>query len=181
MNDRQEIEFEIAWLVKYLPKDLSKSRHVEIFQAYLESTDPTIKDIRIREIDGVLTRTVKSFVKSSQETGYTREETKELSKEEFLKLKDKSKNCIRKTRYLYPLLNGLIAEIDVYKKNLEGLVVIEVEFPSIQAYKDFEVPAWFGKEVTDSVGIYPPAIADLSIDEVNKINNKYWQKPHKFE
>ncbi len=59
--------------------------------------------------------------------------------------------------------------------------MVEVEFPSIEDCKKFNPPCWFGKEVTDSYGIYPPFIANLSIEEVNKINQEYTQKPHNFD
>ena len=179
--DKQTLELELAWLVKQLPKDLSKYTSTEIRQAYLASTDPNVKDVRIREKEGVYTYTIKTFVKNPQETGYNREETKKLSESEFSKLCEKADKKIRKIRYFYPLQNKLIAEVDFYKDNLEGLNVIEVEFPSISTFKNFKTPHWFGKEVTDSKGIYPPFIADLSLEEVNKINDRYHQKPHQFD
>lgn len=181
MRNYNEIELELAWLVKYIPKDLNRNSFAKIRQAYLESLDPEIKDIRIREKDGKFTYTIKKFIKSSQETGYTKEETKELSENEFMKLWISAKKKIRKNRYFYPLPDKLIGEIDFYKDNLEGLTVVEVEFPSIQAYKMFKIPNWFGKEVTDSKGIYPPVIAGMTIDEVKKINKRYKQKQHEFE
>ena len=177
----EQIELELAWLVKRLPKDLNKHKSSEIKQAYLENKDPKAKDLRIREKSGVFTQTVKRFVKNSQETGYTSEETKSLSREEFLELWNKAKKKIRKARYFYPLPDGLTAEIDIYKDNLEGLMVVEVEFPSINSYKKFYAPDWFGKEVTDSKGIYPPVIAEMTLEEVDKINKAYKQKPHEFE
>ena len=182
MNEsRHELELELAWLVKFLPQDLHKHKFIEIRQAYIKSLNDKVKDIRVREKEGKYTYTIKRFVKSSQETGYNQEETKEISKEEFLSFWNKADKKIKKIRYLYPLTNGPITEVDIYKDNLEGLTVVEVEFPSISAYKDFNIPNWFGKEVTDSKGIYPPYIANLQIDEVNRINKKYKQKPHKFE
>jgi CYTH domain-containing protein len=39
-------------------------------------------------------------------------------------------------------------EVDVYRGELEGLVVAEVEFPSEEAARAFEPPGWFGEEVT---------------------------------
>ncbi len=179
--NKNTLELELAWLIKSLPKDYLKFKNTNIRQAYIESLDSKIKDIRIREKDGEFTYTVKYFVKSSKETGYTREENKKISKEEFSSLWNKTKKKIKKIRYFYPLSNGLTAEIDIYKDNLEGLIVVEVEFLSISAYQEFKVPDWFGKEVTDSKGIYPPVIADMSIEEVNKINNQYQQEPHEFE
>lgn len=180
-NSSQELELELAWLVKSLPEDLTKYKSTEILQGYIESPDPNIKDIRIREKEGKYTYTIKTFVKNSQETGYNKESTRQLSKEEFTEFWKKASKKIRKVRYFYPLKDSLIAEVDIYKDNLEGLMVVEVEFPSISVYKAFKVPNWFGKEVTDSKGIYPPVIADMTIEEVNKINDNYQQKPHEFE
>lgn len=178
---KDEIELELAWLTRYLPEDLDKCKSTEIKQAYFENSDPEVKDERIREKGGVFTHTIKRFLKSSQETGYTKEETRKLSEKEFLNLWNMAKKKIRKIRYFYSLLNGLTAEVDVYKDNLEGLVVVEVEFPSIESFKKFKKPDWFGKEVTDSKGIYPPVIANMTLQEVDKINRGYVQKPHEFE
>lgn len=181
MKGRQEIELELAWLIKYLPRDFSKHKHTLIRQGYLEGSDRKIKDIRIREKGKNYTYTVKYFVKSSKETGYTKEVTRKLSKEEFDTFWKKASNKTRKIRHYYPLSDGLIAEVDVYKDNLEGLVVAEVEFPSVLSYKSFVKPDWFGKEVTDSKGIYPPFIAGLNMNQVNKINDGYVQKEHEFD
>lgn len=177
---QKEIELELAWLVKDLPDDLDKCDSIKIVQAYLDHEDPQIKDVRVREQDGVYTHTVKRFVKNSQETGYCYEETKKISQEEFLRLLEKSDKKVSKMRYFYPLLHNLTAEVDIYKDNLLGLNVVEVEFSNIGTCEQFETPNWFGKEVTDSKGIYPPFIANLSIKEVNKINDDYKQKPHNF-
>lgn len=53
---------------------------------------------------------------------------------------------LHKTRAKVPLGNSLVAEIDVFHGLLYPLVLIEVELPSIDF--EFEVPSWFGKEVT---------------------------------
>jgi adenylate cyclase len=177
----EELELELAWLVKFLPENLTKLKSIEIKQGYIESSDPKVKDVRIREKEGKFTYTTKTFIKNSQETGYNKESTRQLSKEEFSKLWGKANKKVRKLRYFYPMSENLTAEVDVYQDNLDGLVVVEVEFPSVSAYKAFEVPDWFGKEVTDSKGVYPPVIADMTIEEVKKINEKYRQKPHEFE
>lgn len=177
---QKDIELELAWLIKYLPDDLNKCRSIKIVQGYIDYKDPKIKDIRIREKGDVFTYTVKHFVKNSQETGYCREETKQISQDEFLQLMEKSDKKISKKRYFYPLPQGLTAEVDIYEENLKGFDVVEVEFPSIKACEKFEIPVWFGKEVTDSKGIYPPFIANLPIEEVHEINRRYKQKPHNF-
>jgi adenylate cyclase len=57
---------------------------------------------------------------------------------------------IDKTRHRVPLAggDGLVAEVDVFAGALDGLVRIEVEFPSEAAAHAFDPPAWFGREVT---------------------------------
>jgi adenylate cyclase len=43
----------------------------------------------------------------------------------------------------------LVAEVDEYAGALDGLVVVEVEFPDEATARAFEPPAWFGRELTD--------------------------------
>ena len=39
--------------------------------------------------------------------------------------------------------------VDVFRRNLEGLVLAEIEFEDEEKAKSFLVPEWLGKEVTD--------------------------------
>jgi CYTH domain-containing protein len=55
---------------------------------------------------------------------------------------------LAKTRYYYPFSNGLIAEIDIFKGKLKGLVFVEVEFPDKKLMDSFIPPDWFGKNIT---------------------------------
>jgi adenylate cyclase len=42
-------------------------------------------------------------------------------------------------------------DVDVYRGELEGLIVAEVEFESESASREFEPPEWFGEELTGDV------------------------------
>lgn len=55
---------------------------------------------------------------------------------------------IEKTRYYvsYPLSGQVM--VDVFGGTLAGLIIAEVEFPSLDAY--FVQPLWFDEEVTDN-------------------------------
>ena len=56
---------------------------------------------------------------------------------------------VRKTRYTTSLGNGLIMEFDEYKGALAGLYILEVEFPSENAARNFVLPEGIsGKDVT---------------------------------
>lgn len=51
--------------------------------------------------------------------------------------------------YLHEIVNGLTMEVHAFKGPLAGHVSIEIEFPSRGAARNYIVPAWFGREVTD--------------------------------
>ena len=55
---------------------------------------------------------------------------------------------IKKIRYFIPDGNFTI-ELDIFKGNLEGLIIAEVEFNSIYDIDKFKIPLWFGLEVTN--------------------------------
>nr|WP_321456063.1 CYTH domain-containing protein [uncultured Cohaesibacter sp.] len=55
---------------------------------------------------------------------------------------------VEKTRYVGALSDELKFELDVFHGDLDGLTLVEVEFPSLEAADHFNAPAWFGKDVT---------------------------------
>jgi CYTH domain-containing protein/CHAD domain-containing protein len=57
---------------------------------------------------------------------------------------------VHKTRYRLTL-DGHVGELDVFHDELDGLLLVEVEFQSDDDMAAFEPPAWFGREVTDDV------------------------------
>ncbi len=133
-------EIERKFLIKNLPENLENFTHYEIRQGYI-STDPTI---RLRQQDDNYILTVKS-------AGLMKKQEYELNltEDQFNRLWEKTEgNTIEKTRYVIPLNNGLKAELDVYKGFLSGFMNVEVEFPSTKEAILFDIPNWFGQEVT---------------------------------
>ena len=59
---------------------------------------------------------------------------------------------VEKVRHRTPVGGGLVADVDVYEGNLEGLCTVEVEFASEGAARAFRPPAWFGRDVTEAAG-----------------------------
>ena len=57
---------------------------------------------------------------------------------------------IAKKRYLIPLNEKLTAELDVFEQELSGLLLVEVEFDTVEEANSFVPPAWFGEDVTNS-------------------------------
>jgi len=178
-----ENEIERAWLVKDMP-DLKGLKSAQITQAYLnelkDDSSENLKSIRIRKINDTYELTKKYFVGDNKITGSQIEKTESISKEKYIELIKQAQSKIVKTRYYLPLANRLTAELDVYQNNLQGLNVVEVEFVGPKQANSFEPLDWFGKEVTDSKGIYPPFIANLSFEEVANINNSFIQEKQDY-
>jgi CYTH domain-containing protein len=60
---------------------------------------------------------------------------------------------LEKTRYRVELPeSGLVAEVDLFEGELDGLCLVEVEFDSVDAANGFDPPQWFGREVTGQPG-----------------------------
>jgi CYTH domain-containing protein len=100
-------------------------------------------EVRVRDRDGECTLTVKHG------RGVVREEHETvISAELFEALWPATEGRrVEKRRTLIPL-GDLVAEVDVFEGALAGLVVAEVEFPSVAAAADFTPPGWFGEDVS---------------------------------
>ena len=55
---------------------------------------------------------------------------------------------IIKNRYNIKLDNELTAELDVFDNQLNGLILVEVEFEKEEDIINFVKPDWFGKDVS---------------------------------
>ena len=145
------MEIERKFLVKELP-DLSPYSYHLIEQAYL-CTQPVI---RVRREDDTFYMTYKG-----KGLLIRREENLPLTEESYYHLLKKADGiCITKKRYFIPLENPqfsnsnmlyekpLLAELDVFSGVYEGIIFVEVEFPSKEAALAFVPPRWFGEEVT---------------------------------
>ncbi len=136
------LEIERKFLVSRRP-DLAGTESVEIEQGYLALADAGEAEVRLRRRGDLLLLTIKGG------TGEVRvEEELELDREQFESLWPLTEGRrVSKTRHLIPA-GELLIELDAYSGELEGLLVVEVEFPDRGAADRFEPPEWFGEEVT---------------------------------
>ena len=136
------MEIERKFLIPVLPEDLETYPHRCIEQAYL-CTEPVV---RIRRQDDNYILTYKSAGMMARE-----EYNLPLAKEAYEHLKGKADGIVlSKTRYLLPLPDGLMIELDVFDAPYETLRLAEVEFSSIEQAEAFVPPVWFGEDVTYS-------------------------------
>ncbi|MGD9807560.1 MAG: CYTH domain-containing protein [Deferribacterales bacterium] len=116
---------------------------VEIRQGYI-ALDENGSEVRIREKGEMFYITVKSGGDIER-----MESEIQITEDEFEKFWPfTAGRRVEKVRYKIPLSGGLVCELDVFSGDLKGLVLAEVEFPSLSSADSFDVPAWFGTEVT---------------------------------
>ena len=139
------MEIERKYLVRELPDNLDSYPHTEIEQGYL-CTSPTL---RIRRMGDAFILTVKEKVRGASSAIVNREEEFCMRRESYERLRAKCDGrIVSKTRYRIPLAGGLTAELDLFHGVHEGLRLVEVEFPSVEAADAFVPPVWFGEDVS---------------------------------
>lgn len=149
------MEIERKYLIRQLPEPLSAYSFHRIAQGYL-CTKPVV---RIRRSDDTYYLTYKGSGMMVRE-----EYNLPLTKEAYEHLLPKIDGLlISKTRYLIPLsaarhgLAGLrdesspmlTAELDIFEGPLAPLMLVEVEFESVEEANAFVAPDWFGEDVTE--------------------------------
>ena len=136
-------EIERKFLVNKVPENLNKHTSTEIIQGYLAITEDGT-EVRVRKKGDGYFLTVKNGF------GLQRQEVEiDISRDQFEKLWSMTKGRrIEKVRFEIDY-SGMKIELDIYKGILNGLLVAEVEFLSIDQAKSFIPPDWFGREVTE--------------------------------
>ena len=141
MESRPRLEIERKFLPDRLPADLGDGLPIE--QGYLAIGDDGV-EIRIRRNGEERTLTIKSgpaHVRVEEEF-----EIDERRFDALWPLTDGRR--ITKTRHRIDLGEASHGDLDVYHGAHEGLLVAEIEFPSVEASEAFEAPGWLGREVT---------------------------------
>lgn len=135
-------EIERKFLLPEAPGWLSEHPAVRIEQGYLAIEAGA--EVRVRRIGEEQVLTAK------RGRGEVREEVEiALEREQFDALWPLTEaRRLVKTRTRVPIDGGLIAEVDVFEGELEGLVIGEVEFGSKEQSADFDPPGWLGREIT---------------------------------
>lgn len=138
-------EIELTYLLKELPRDIKSFPSREIFDIYI----PAIAEhpiLRIRKRGGKCEMTKKEPIHGA-DSSYQLETTIPLSGEEFEDLSQLGGKRVRKMRYDYQE-NGIHYEIDIFQDKLAGLVLVDIEFGSLEEKKNFIPPEWCLREVT---------------------------------
>ena len=135
------MEIERKFLVNEIP-DLIGYESSKIVQGYI-SFSPEVR-IRKRDDKYYLTKKGEGFI------ARTEDETELDPKEGEEYFKKVISNLIEKTRYVIPL-DSYVAELDIYSGIFSGLVIVEVEFETLEKAKEFVPPLWFGEDVSENI------------------------------
>lgn len=142
MKQKDTHEIERKFLIKRLPANLGRAKSHRILQGYL-ATEPDDRHVRVRKKGNNASLTFK-LVRGNQRD----EREINLTPKQFAALwPGTAGRRLRKVRYEIPW-KTFVVEIDVYGGKNKGLVVAEVEFPTLTACRKFKPPDWFGREVT---------------------------------
>lgn len=138
-------EIERRFLVNELPEDIESSNWIIVEDKIVEDKSG-FPHIRIRRI-GNTYEINKKYPKDESDVSQMIEESILITKSEYDSLVQVPGFYIGKTRYFYP--NGnFIVEINVYMGALEGLIIAEVEFESVEEMYSYQKPKFLGAEVT---------------------------------
>lgn len=159
------MEIERKFTIRRLPENLDSYTCLHMEQAYL-CTDPVVR-IRRENDRYYLTYKGKGLL--------AREEANlPLHAEAYAHLLKKADGLvIQKDRYLIPIKNPsfdtavlakagmeklpsdlrLTIELDIFQ-NPSGLILAEVEFPSVELANAYQMPDWFAKDVTNDTSYH---------------------------
>jgi len=130
---------------KFLVSDPPVPRRspASIHQGYV-TVGPDGTEVRLRRKGDRFFQTIK------RGSGLSRIESEiELTREQFDALWPQTEGRrVVKDRYEIPY-RGCVIELDVFHGALEGLVIAEVEFGTVNQSNSFTPPDWFGDDVTE--------------------------------
>ena len=160
------LELERTYLAKRLPKDLRRCRCKEIVDSYIPqcSEHPML---RLRKSENNYELTKKEPIQNS-DASEQQEQTIILTEFEFNSLQEQIKGKrVHKIKYYYDY-GGRTAEFDVFQDALQGLVVVEFEFATIEEKNSFEIPDFCLADITQELFIAGGRICGKSYEDIER-------------
>lgn len=134
-------EIERKYLIKQMP-NLKNIKPVRYERYYIN--DNIDNQIRVQKKDEKFELETKTKINDIE----YKKEKKEITEQEFLNLiKDCKKVIIRDSYLINEKIN---ITIKIYHGIYKGLIRAEIEFNNEYEYSNFEIPKWFGKDITNT-------------------------------
>lgn len=166
----ENIERERTFLAKNLPQDILKHRSKEIVDVYFYNNDIASR-FRLRK-NGTSYEMTKKFITDPSDVSTQIEQTITLSETEFYLFNKIPGKRLRKIRYYYPH-DDVTAEFDVFQDELQGLVLVEFEFRTIEEFESFKQPDFCLVEVTQEDFIAGVNLAGSSYHDIENTLNSF--------
>jgi adenylate cyclase len=150
-------EIERKFLISKMP-DLSNFESVTYERYYIYRND-TI-EMRVQRKGNIY-----EIERKEMTSGLSAKKTKlVISEPEFEKLKQFGSEAILREGFF--ISSNPDVSIKIYHGKYEGLNKVEVEFTSEEEAKAFQIPKWYGEEITDSLISRDSKLLDLSEEEI---------------
>ena len=165
-----EIELERTFLLKEVPQNLRNCKSIEGLDMYIPQLAPH-PILRIRRRGDIFEMTKKSPI-AENDSSEQEEQTISLSEEEFSELSNLKGKRLRKVRYYYPT-NSHTAEIDVFLDGLEGLILADFEFDSLDEKSAFTMPEFCLVDVTQEKYTAGGFLAGKNYSDIQSFLDKF--------
>lgn len=159
----QQLERERTFLAKELPQEIKTTKPTRIVDIYIPDT-PAHSHLRLRQNGKTYEITKKTSVAAGDASKHI-EQTIPLTEEEFAALSRCSAKRVAKDRYRV-VIDGILAEIDVFIEDLAGLVLIDFEFDTEDEKDNFIPPSIALADVTQENFIARGLLAGKTYDTI---------------
>jgi len=159
------VEYERTFLAREIPAEVRSSMPVRMVDIYVPDTEGIHPTVRLRKRGKDYEITKKSLINDTDSSEML-EENVALTQEEFESLAAGHHRMVEKDRYKV-LINGRLAEIDVFSGRLEGLVIIDFEFLNNADKAAFTPPPCCLVEVTQEATFAGGNLAGKSYADVS--------------
>ncbi len=168
------IELELTYLANKLPNDIFKVSPTRLVDIYIPEDPKLHSRLRIRQKGSQYTLTKKVLL---NEGDASRQEEFDipLDQKEFDVLSKTSNKRVVKDRYNI-VIDGSHAEVDIFRDDLEGLVVIDFEFESEEEQVSFHAPKECLADVTQEVFIAGGNLAGKTYADIEEYLRRFKYK-----
>lgn len=160
------IELELTFLAKQIPKEIQGAVAVDMVDIYIPEDTSVHSKLRIRK-KGSSYEITKKIPTLATDASKHEETTIELSEIEYAALANVSQKTVHKERYSL-IFQETSMEVDIFKDELEGLVVIDFEFDTEQQMKDFIPPDFCLADITQENFIAGGVLAGRTYAEIEQ-------------
>lgn len=171
-------ELELTFLPKNLPEGVKSAPYKEMLDIYIPSSAEH-PIVRIRKTGDKFEVTKKYPVEMSDSSRQT-ETTIKLTQEEYGELAQINGKRVEKVRFYYRE-NGTNYEIDVFGGDLGGLILVDVEFKSLEEKSEFIPPNWCLVNVTQEEFIAGGALAGKKYSDIERKLRGFGYKKKTFK